>query len=458
MLMKINRLVIVLLIGVIGWGCSSDHEQKQVHISGSFTIADSMNEGKDYSGIGFMVFKKDSANADADTLYYAVTDSNGHFSGMAIFPEKRRYPMIISYNNRNLGRGGIILAEGDSIFVTGQLPNIEGTLKIASREHDAMDQFQRLGRNFRQVMRYARAGNITGDSLRDELQKWSELYWDVYESKAGTFASYLSAREAIKILEGINKSEMMNRIRIVDDNDDLSGLGATYGKRYIAENEGLDAAIAYLDSLSSITEADRPSQRIAMEKIKLLYDSARVDQAKQELNAFKNQFSDDSSSIEWIESMSYDLNYLSPGDAIPRFQFTQNGSTFSRDSLLGSPYILEVTLLSNKLYQEQFDRTVVIHSIYKNYGLQVVTLPLDESQVTIDAFFEERVKPWPVADAQTFERDSLLKKFNIRLVPTRFLIDQNGKIVRKYVGNEYEDVIEGIQQILNKDKEEEPAS
>lgn len=455
--MKINRLFVVLIIGIVGWGCASESDEKQTHISGNFTVADSINNSKDYSGIGFTVIKRDSANADADTLLHAVTDSNGTFSGDVTFQEKRRYPLIVSYNDRNIGRSGIILADDDSVFVTAELPNIGSTLKLSSREHDAMDQFQHLGKNYRQLMQFARAGQIKGDSLRDELRKWSNLYWDTYESEEGTFASYLSAREAIKILEGIDQAEMMNRIRVVDDNDDLSDLGATYGKRYMAEKEGLNAAVSYLDSLANETDTEDPLKRIAMEKVKLLYDSARVDLAEEELNEFKEKYSDDESSKEWVESMTYDITYLSPGDSIPEFQFGHNGSTLSRDSMIGQPYILEVTRLSNDLYQQQFDRTVVIHSIYKNFGLQVITLPLDESQVTIDAFFNERVKPWPVADAQVFDRDSLLEKFNIRLIPTRFLVDQDGKIVRKYVGNEYEDVIQGIQQILNKNKEE-PAS
>lgn len=459
MFIKINRLVVLLIIiGVFGWGCSTDHDTKNAHVYGSFTVSDSIDQSEDYSGIGFTIIQKDSANVDADTLFHAVTDSNGSFSGTASFQEKRRYPMIISRNNRNLARTGIILAEGDSVFVTGQLPNIGETLKISSREHEALDKFQRLGKNFQKVMQFARAGRISGDSLRDELQKWSDIYWDVYEEEEGTFASNFAAREAIKILESVDKTQMMNRIRFVDDNDDLSDLGATYGKEYLAEQSGLDASVAYLDSLGEMTDTKRASKRIAMEKIKLLYDSARVELAQQELKEFKENYTDDRTTKEWIESMDYDLNYLSPGDTIPAFQFSQNGKVISRDSLSGAPYILEITQLRNRQYQEQFDRTVVIHSIYKNYGLQVITLPIDNSQVTIDAFFEERVKPWPVADAQAFNREELLERFNIRAVPTRFLVDQNGRIVRKYVGSEYDDVIEGIQQILNKDKNEVSAS
>ncbi len=457
MLTKLRYCFIVLAIGVISWGCSNEPENKTAHISGSFTVSDSIDSSGDFSGIGFTIIQKDSANADADTLYHAVTDSNGSFSGLATFQEKRRYPLIISRNKRNLARSGIILAEDDSVFITGELPNIRETLKISSHEHDAMETYQRLGKNFQRVMQLARSGQLKGDTLRDELQKWSNLYWDVYEEEEGTFASNFAAREAIKILESFDKPQMMNRIRAVDGYDDLSDLGATFGKRYMAENKGLDSALVYLDSLAQMTESEGSTKRIAREKIKLLYDSARVDQAQQQLSAFKQSYPEDSTS-NWVESMSYDLNYLSPGDTIPEFQFSQNGRVISRDSLSGTPYILEITRLSNRLYQNQFDRTVVIHSIYKNYGLQIVTLPLDESQVTVDAFFEERVKPWPVADAQAFDREKLLKKFNIRLIPTRFLVDEHGKIIRKYVGNEFEDVIQGIQRIINKDKNEEPTS
>ena len=454
MLTRLKYFFIVLIVGVLSWGCSGESETKTAHISGSFTVSDSIDTSGDFSGIGFTIIQKDSANVDADTLYHAVTDSNGSFSGMATFQEKRRYPFLVSRNNRNLARGGVILAEDDSVFVTGQLPNIRQTLNIASREHDALETYQRLGKNFQRVMQVARAGQLKGDTLQEELQKWTNLYWDVYEEEEGTFASNFAAREAIKILESFDKPQMMNRIRIVDDQDDLSDLGATFGKRYMAENKGLDSALVYLDSLSQMTESANNSKYIARERIKLLYDSARVEQAQQELTAFKEAYPEDSTS-NWVESMSYDINYLSPGDSIPKFEFSQNGKVISRDSLSGTPYILEVTRLSNQLYQQQFDRTVVIHSIYKNYGLEVVTLPLDENQVTVDAFFEERVKPWPVADAKAFDRQELLKKFNIRMIPTRFLVDENGQIIRKYVGNEFDDVIQGIQKIINKDNSKE---
>ena len=453
MFMKVYRWVIIILIGIVGWGCSTGSDNKIAYISGTFSVADSIDNTGDFSGIGLTIIKRDSANAAADTLFHTFTDTAGTFSGIVSFTQEGQYPLIISRNKRNLSRTGIILSDEDSIKIEGQLPNLSQTMTIESPEHQAMDRYRQVKSSFQRVLQVAGTGQLTGDSLRQELQKWSDIYWSVYQQEIGTMASELSARESINILDGLDRQKMMTRIRAVQDNDQLSDLGATFGKRYVAENQGLEPALAYLDSLADMTETKQKAMRINMEQIKLLYDSARIDAAKKRLKSFKEKYPDQEAFSDWVTSISYDLNYLSPGDAIPDFKFGQNGKTISRDSLLGTPYILEITRLSNRLYQNQFDRTVVIHSIYKNFGLEVVTIPLDESQVTIDGFFEERVRPWPVAAADDFNQERLLRDFNIQLIPTRFLVDREGNIVRKYVGQEYGDVIKGIQTIIQTDQE-----
>lgn len=448
---KSNWFVILLLVGFIGWGCATESDDNRAYISGQFETADTVNSEVALSDIELSIIREDTASTD--TLFNTVANSSGTFSGVVTFPEKGQYPLVISQHGENIGQIGVILADEDTVKITGEWPGIEESIAISSREHDAMDQYQRLNRNFNRVIQAARSGQLSGDTLRQQLNNWTDLYWEVYENNDGTIGSQLSARRSIQIAEGLDNQKMMNRIRSVQERDELVDLGFTLGKNYLANSQGLEPALAYLDTLSALTETKERAMKIDMERIKLLYDSARVNAAQEQLDSFQETYPDDEK--EWVESMSYDLNYLSPGDSVPHFQFTQNGKQIGRDSLLGSPYILEITRLSNKLYQDQFDRTVVIHSIYKNYGLQVVTLPLDESQITVDAFFEERVKPWPVADAQAFDREKLLEDFNIQLIPTRFLVDREGKIVRKYVGNEYKDVIEGIQTVIEK---EEPAS
>lgn len=454
--MKYNLLWVGLCVFLLVWGCSSADQPKKAVVSGTVTVADSIDSSNDYSGIGLTVIRRDSAGAVADTLFHALTDSDGNFSGTAEFENRNRYPMLVTRNQRTLGRFGVILADSDTIHITGQLPDLSRTLTIESREHNALKVYERIDKNYNRIAQFARAGILKGDSLRDELDKWSGMYWDVYQENKQTLAGKMSAAQSIRLLNGWKSEEMMSKIRSVQDDDELVDMAASYGKNYIAAERGLDAAVAYLDTLLNITDGREKKMQITMEQINLLYDSARVDQAKKKLTDFQSNFSDNKEAEEWAESISYDISYLSPGDTIPEFEFIDNGRTISRDSLIGTPYILEISTLSNSLYQEQFDRTVVIQSIYKNFGLEVVTLPLDDSQVTIDAFFEERVKAWPVSPAKTFDRQELLERFNVKLIPTRFLVNRKGKIVRKYVGREYQDVIKGIQTLIN--QENEPAS
>lgn len=449
--MKAFYLICLLLPAFIYTGCSEKPSVPSAVIEGLITVADSLDPSKDYAGIGVTITKKDSANAEADTLFHEVTDKSGTFSGVAEFPRRNRYPAVISRNGRNLGQIGVILADKDTVTIKGELPNIQNAFSIQSREHDALDTYQRLERNFQRVIAFAQTGALQGDSLRSELVKWSNLFWEVYGKHKGTLASELAASESVRLLQGWDNEAMMKRIRLIQDNDALAALAATYGKDYLSGSQGLEYTLKYLDSLQTMTQKEDVSMRIGMERIKLLYDSARVEEAKLELNTFQEKYQQRDARV-WADAISYDLNYLSPGDSIPSFSFTDNGKVISRDSMLGTPYILEISTLANALYQEQYDRTVVIHSLYKTYGLQIVTLPLDNSQITINAFFEERVKPWPVASANAYDREELLNRFNVQVVPTRFLVDREGKIVRKYVGREYKDIIQGIQTLTTKDK------
>lgn len=451
--MRKNHLPVFMLIALIGWGCSSSDRKKQAVISGNFSMADSAGQPGNLLPVNVTIIRENSVETGPDTLFHAATGPGGTFSGEASFPENRQYTAFISRNGQNVVRFAIMLAEGDSVEISGRFPDIEQTLALSSQEHDAMRQLRNLNRGFQRIARFANAGKLRGDTLQQELSKWSDLYMDLYNEYQDTKAGELAVAESVRLLEGWNNAGMMNRIRKVQGRDALAPLAANYGKDYLAQSQGIDAALAYLDTLSSITEGDDQKMRIHMERIGLLYDSARVEIARKDLEAFQEQYAADSTAQQWAASIGYDLSYLSPGDPLPDFEFRQQGRTVSRDSLLGDPYVFEVTRLANPLYQEQFDRTVVIHSIYKNYGLKVVTLPLDESQITVDAFFEERIKPWPVADARAFDREKLLETFNIRLIPTRFLVDENGKIVRKYVGREFQDVIKDLQMITNQDKQ-----
>lgn len=444
-----RSLLAILFTIVTLVGCLESGKKRQAMVKGTITIADSISKNQDYSGTGITIVSRDSANTISDTLFNSSTNANGQFSGMAEFPERRQYMMVISRNGQDLGQTGIILAEDDTLDIKAELPDIGRTLELSSREHKALETYRRVDRNFQRLVAFGRAGQITADSLAGELQNWPNIYWQVYEEHTGTLAAQFAAKKAIELLSQLDRSRMMERIGQIEDNDALVYLAATYGTEYTAQNEGLDEAIRYLQRLESKSGTSTARMRIQMERINLLYDSTRGVQARKALNTFKNEFEDDTIAQEWAASVEYDLNYLSPGDAIPDFSFTDGGETISREELKGTAYLLEITELSNPLYQQQFDRTTVIHSIYKYYDFEIITIPLDTAQASVNAFFENRPRVWPVASADAFNSQELVKTFNIQALPVRFLIDHQGRIVRRFEGSEYRDVIKEIQNTLN---------
>jgi hypothetical protein len=253
--MRKNKFLLIISAALLMWGCSSGDDSRQAIIKGQFTASESTNAANnDMLPINLTIVRQDSAESDPDTLFHQETDSSGNFNGSASFQEKGRYPVYISKGGNNLGRFGVILAEDDTLEITGELSNLEETLNISSREHDAMQKFGRLNSGFQRIARYANAGRLSGDSLEQELDKWSDLYFELYQDNKETQAGSLAAAEAIRLLDGWNGEKMMNRIRSVQDNDDLVHLGLNYGKEYLARSSGLQPTLTYLDSLSDVTE------------------------------------------------------------------------------------------------------------------------------------------------------------------------------------------------------------
>lgn len=429
----------------------------QVHITGQITVNAELDTTGDYADIELKVLQADTAGAMTDTLFFAVTDSVGNFAGDASIQVDDFYSMIISRYGQNLALFELILADGDTVHINAELPNVSDTSDISSLENDLLATYDRLHDNVDRLIQFASAGHVSEDTLFMELQKWSDMFWDFYEDNRSTYVSRMSAASSIRLLEGVNEEMMMDRLNhIIDQERQLMPFASRAGIRYYTENYNLDRAIAFTDSLFQKEMDDRFRLELEMNRIKLLYDSARVDQAKLELSQFKEQYSTFPEASEWIESFEYDLTTLAPGSEMPDFEIVStDGEIISKENLKGKAYVLEFTRLENFLYQQQYDRSVAIYHIYRNYDIEFVTIPFGASEILINAFFDERAKLWPFAQPETFEVDEIENQFNINTLPTRILVDKQGNVVRKYEGTEFNDIIRGLQIVLNENLEEE---
>lgn len=442
----LSALAAILLVTA----CSNESEPLQTIVKGSITVADSVDGSNDFSGIGILIVNQDTAGVENDTLFYETTDVQGNFKGVATFPKKNFYRLVISRNGSSLGNTGVILAENDTLTINAELPGLAQTLTLTSNEHDALDTYRRVDRSFQRVSAYAVSGAIPDSLLLDELKKWTDLYWEVYQKHENTLASYYAAEKSVSLLETWDKERMLARIDSTLPADYMISVALNFGKPYISESRGFDAASNYMDSLAKITDNEIIVEAIQRDKIRMYFDSSRVREAKDLLNTYEQNYKDKSSSQKWARRIRYDLNYLAPGVEAPNFSFvTMEGDTVNNQALEGSTYILEISPLANLQYQNDYDRTLIIHEIYKNYGLKIFTIPLDQSEITINAFFQERRKVWPVAKIGSFDVQQIIQKFNVVQVPTRFLIDEDGVLIRKYSGAEFEDVIQGLNKAFS---------
>lgn len=447
--MKAQRLVLLFLV-IIVFSCSkeTDSEKYSTIVRGKITVDPELDNTGDYSGIEIIASIRASAD-ESDTLFYAVTDSMGQFSGTATFPEKDLYPLLITRNNNTFGIANVVFAKDDTVQIQGQLPDIEQTIEIESNENQVLDVFRRVERNFARVAQFINAGAFSADSVRIEINKWSDIYWDVYKKYPQTYGAKLAGETAVSMLSGFNDSLMVTRSNqlLQDYNEILPGTRTTL-LEYYAETDGLDRALSFIEELKQKVPDEEDKIELEMERVELLYDSSQTVKANQVLDQFKETYAEHETAMEWADDISYDLEFLAPGSPFPNIAFRlTNGDSLNTQDLVGRPYLLEITRFDNSLYQQQFSRTVAIHQIYRNFELEIITIPLATTDITLEAFFNERSQLWNVAKPNSFDTEQLIEQLNLNRLPTRFLVDSDGNIIRRYVGEEYDDIVRGLQQI-----------
>ncbi len=457
--MKFKSFILFLATATLVLSCAREVDEdveteRTAHVSGKITVDDTLDSSGDYSGIHLLSTIRVDENR-IDTLFHAVTDSTGNFSGRAFIDQDDIYTIVVSRNQNTFGIINLIFAEDDTVSITGRLPDLNTSLEVSSRENDVLQSLERVENNFSRIVNFINAGAVPQDSIHIEIEKWSDIYWQLFDENSGLYAAQLAGESAVSILRGWNDSLMVQRKSelLEQYNRVTTGTRLTLVEFY-AETNGLRRALEFIDELKNRTPRTSDHMQLDIERIELLYDSARTTEATRHLEQFRETYSDNSIAMDWAESISYDLEFLAPGSPFPELTFMlTDGSTISIADLQGKPFLLEITRFDNTLYQQQYDRTVAIYQIYRNFELEIITVPIESSEVMLNAFFEERSKLWNVVQPDSFEANELIELLNLNRVPTRFLVNSDGTIIRRYIGNEYEDVVRGLQRIgtLNND-------
>ena len=429
-LIPLGVLSVVLLLA----SCTSaETQQRTVIISGEITINNEGDEIRDFSGVNLSIVNTRSDSAQ-DTILNANTDIDGRFSVVASLQDRGIYPLVVSRNNRVLHLANIVLAPGDTVTITGQIPDLNSSIRVNSVENTAMETYERLQRLYGRVATFAYGGRVETDTIPGLMNQWSDYFWSLRTEFPGTYAAELGSIDAVEILEGWNDPVTMNRINELENIPEFAPVKMIYGGHVKARLEGLDAGIKYLDDLRSQLSDNDEKISIDMRKIELLVDYSEYDKALLELEAQTKRNRSDTAYQEWATSVKYELENLIPGREIPDFSIQINpDQTISKASMSGKYYLLEVVLLADANYQATYPDLISMYEDVSTKNVVFYSIPLDNSQITIDAFFEERAKRWTFSNAGSLDQSTLLDVLRIDQVPTRYLIGPDSKIISRYI-------------------------
>lgn len=126
---------------------------------------------------------------------------------------------------------------------------------------------------------------------------------------------------------------------------------------------------------------------------------------------------------------------LSPKDLGPAPSFsllTPDGVLFSSSEFQGKATLIDFWATWCPPCQEEVPGFVELYNRYRDKGLVVVGISVDEGGVEqVKAFMEKYSVNYPIVMAD----DEVLRAFGgIRGLPTTFLVNAQGRIVKRYVG------------------------
>jgi hypothetical protein len=387
-------------------------------VGGQITVAGS----DDFNGIQLDVV------ARGDTLFKAVTDLAGTFATTARVPEPAIYALQVSRNGIRLHVSEIVLAPGDSIRITGEIPNLRRTFTIASRENDAWNTYVRVKLQYDRLIRNSLQLDIPTDSILSTAKRWSDLFDSVEDNHPGTYAAREARYLAARMLNGVDDARMIGKLNALGFSRTAFDQRLMYGAEARFRQGGAKAAYGYVDSLKRLT-ADPILFRMAdKRRVEIAIFDADIDRSLAELSRFLSRYSD-REHREWALGLRYELENLIPGRILPPFTVPLRGDSLVSANLAGKPYMIEFVAFTDPDYQRAYPRLLDLQTQAARADIAFITVPVDANEAVWNGFFTERPRRWTVAPPGAFQRSGLPEVLRVEQLPTRFLVGADGMVL-----------------------------
>ncbi|WP_369900403.1 thiol-disulfide oxidoreductase ResA [Bacillus manliponensis] len=134
------------------------------------------------------------------------------------------------------------------------------------------------------------------------------------------------------------------------------------------------------------------------------------------------------------------------GEEAPNFAVTDlNGNEIELKDLRGKGVFLNFWGTWCKPCEKEMPYMNELYPEYKEKGVEILALDADETELAVKNFVARYDLQFPVAIDKGQE---ILKTYNVTPLPTSFLIDKDGKIVKKITGSLTKEQIEEYLQLI----------
>ena len=439
----LHRLPILLLVGIVfipSLACTqeSPSDTPASYLEGVVTVHASIDSTGDYSGIEVII--TDGNQDGPDTLGFGITDAEGHFSTSVVARERGVFPLVLKRGPNVLSVNQFVVAAGDSAKLTATLPLGQRLPMIRSPENSAWLAFQNAeATHSERIAELFSTGSGAAEDLRRAIELESGVLWSIRETFSGTMAADVAAAKAVVMLDGWNDSLLVVRLRELDPTAPGFVEGVQAGGRAQTRLEGVESGVALLEEMLAMVEEDDDRAAIQREIAQAYLDVRRREDAVAAIQAVKSEH-EGTDWEEWADRALYEANNLMPGDPAPHFSLSAvDGTQVDLDSLRGGTIVVDFWSPRDREAPAQLpeiERIVESDGWSSPGGLTWISIALEPDDDLFEAYFEGRDVPGIHVRDQSVLMQDLVALYNVEVVPTRFLIDSDGRIVEKFVGSQ----------------------
>ena len=448
--MNVNQLFVRTLMPVmlLVSACNgSGNYPVHSHVEGTFSVRSEIDSTRNYANFRVSVLGQKEGNVD--TLGTALTGADGSFVMDVHAPEPGVYPISVDRGEGELAMGEFVAVDGDSVRVSATFPLGARRLRIVSPENAAWTAY----RNAKVQHNYAMAeligaGDYTADMMERVITQTSTVLWNIQSTYPETIGGNLAKAESVIMMEGWNDSLVVARLREIAPSNASMVEVARAARRSIARLEGGAASLRYLTQLvDEVPEGMRAG--ILAEAVVAYADSNAATEAVEAATELRRNYPD-SPWAQWAIRATYDLENLQPGMEAPAFALVdRGGQSLTSSSLSGRFVILEFFDPLEPIFQREMAVRDYLAGTIPEALFQYVSVSVEADEAVNQALFEEGDRPGLFVFSDEGIQQQIVQDFNVHIMPTRFLIDPDGRIVARYTGPALDDLESDLITIIN---------